>query len=162
MLPVTQELLNRIGPFGPDPLPELASETSKEAALRPGDVIVTMTDLSKNGDTLGYSAIVPETRLSRASVSLRFTMTMSAFGKEPLTLVRWKVSGSDPVEMIGAAGGGSGSVGLTHETELAATPTRLATPDNANANRSTEARRWGPKRESFGAQRRRTRAIATA
>lgn len=28
--------------------------------LKPGDVIVTMTDLSKAGDTLGYSALVPE------------------------------------------------------------------------------------------------------
>jgi type I restriction enzyme, S subunit len=29
--------------------------------LSPGDLIVTMTDLSKAGDTLGYSAIVPKT-----------------------------------------------------------------------------------------------------
>lgn len=28
--------------------------------LSPGDIIVTMTDLSKEGDTLGYAAIVPE------------------------------------------------------------------------------------------------------
>lgn len=28
--------------------------------LKKGDLIVTMTDLSKNGDTLGYSALVPE------------------------------------------------------------------------------------------------------
>lgn len=28
--------------------------------LSPGDIIVTMTDLSKDGDTLGYAAIVPE------------------------------------------------------------------------------------------------------
>lgn len=28
--------------------------------LRPGDLLVTMTDLSKNGDTLGLSAVVPE------------------------------------------------------------------------------------------------------
>lgn len=31
--------------------------------LQPGDVIVTMTDLSKAGDTLGYSAIVPNDRV---------------------------------------------------------------------------------------------------
>lgn len=28
--------------------------------LKPGDLIVTMTDLSKDGDTLGYGAIVPD------------------------------------------------------------------------------------------------------
>lgn len=31
-----------------------------EYILNPLDLIVTMTDLSKNGDTLGYSAIIPE------------------------------------------------------------------------------------------------------
>ncbi|MBN1490477.1 MAG: restriction endonuclease subunit S [Phycisphaerae bacterium] len=32
----------------------------EEYILQPGDLIVTMTDLSKAGDTLGYPAIVPE------------------------------------------------------------------------------------------------------
>ena len=36
-------------------------EYSKEYVLDGGDLIVTMTDLSKNMDTLGYSAIVPHT-----------------------------------------------------------------------------------------------------
>lgn len=36
-------------------------EYSKEYVLDGGDLIVTMTDLSKNMDTLGYSAIVPQT-----------------------------------------------------------------------------------------------------
>ena len=36
-------------------------EYSKEYVLNGGDLIVTMTDLSKNMDTLGYSAIVPHT-----------------------------------------------------------------------------------------------------
>ena len=31
----------------------------QEYVLKPGDVIVTMTDLSKQADTLGYSAVVP-------------------------------------------------------------------------------------------------------
>ena len=31
-----------------------------EFVLRPGDLLVTMTDLSKEADTLGYSAVVPE------------------------------------------------------------------------------------------------------
>lgn len=33
----------------------------EEYVLKPNDLIVTMTDLSKNGDTLGYSALVPDT-----------------------------------------------------------------------------------------------------
>ena len=32
--------------------------------LSPGDLIVTMTDLSKEGDTLGYSALVPDNGLT--------------------------------------------------------------------------------------------------
>ena len=35
-------------------------EVQKEYVLSKNDLIVTMTDLSKNGDTLGYSAITPE------------------------------------------------------------------------------------------------------
>jgi len=33
-----------------------------EFILNPDDLIITMTDLSKNGDTLGYPAIVPKTK----------------------------------------------------------------------------------------------------
>ena len=36
-------------------------EYPSDYVLRPGELIVTMTDLSKDGDTLGYSALVPET-----------------------------------------------------------------------------------------------------
>ena len=36
-------------------------EYPKEYVLKPNDLIVTMTDLSKNGDTLGYGALVPNT-----------------------------------------------------------------------------------------------------
>lgn len=35
-------------------------DVPEEYILRPGDLIVTMTDLSKNTDTLGYSALVPK------------------------------------------------------------------------------------------------------
>lgn len=34
-------------------------QVPKDYVLTPGDVLVTMTDLSKQADTLGYSAIVP-------------------------------------------------------------------------------------------------------
>ena len=34
---------------------------TEEYVLKPNDLIVTMTDLSKNGDTLGYGALVPDT-----------------------------------------------------------------------------------------------------
>lgn len=33
----------------------------QEFVLKPNDLIVTMTDLSKDGDTLGYSALIPDT-----------------------------------------------------------------------------------------------------
>lgn len=33
----------------------------EDYVLNPNDLIVTMTDLSKNGDTLGYSALIPDT-----------------------------------------------------------------------------------------------------
>ena len=36
-----------------------STEYNHDFELDPGDLIVTMTDLSKTGDTLGYSAIVP-------------------------------------------------------------------------------------------------------
>lgn len=37
-----------------------SSKYPAEYILQPGDLIVTMTDLSKQGDTLGYSALVPD------------------------------------------------------------------------------------------------------
>lgn len=37
-----------------------SAEYPEEYVLKAGDLIVTMTDLSKQGDTLGYSALVPE------------------------------------------------------------------------------------------------------
>jgi hypothetical protein len=40
----------------------LLGEYGEDFALSPGDVVVTMTDLSKAGDTLGYSAVVPDGR----------------------------------------------------------------------------------------------------
>ena len=36
-----------------------SGEYPEEYVLKPNDLIVTMTDLSKEGDTLGYSALVP-------------------------------------------------------------------------------------------------------
>ena len=38
---------------------------SHQFVLREGDLIVTMTDLSKEGDTLGYPALVPNSRRGR-------------------------------------------------------------------------------------------------
>lgn len=38
------------------------AEYADEYVLNPGDLIVTMTDLSKQGDTLGYSAKVPNSK----------------------------------------------------------------------------------------------------
>lgn len=47
------------GGFKDDKLRYYAGPVPAEFVLHPGDLLVTMTDLSKNGDTLGYPAIVP-------------------------------------------------------------------------------------------------------
>lgn len=49
------------GGFKEDKCKYFNGDYSKEYVLSPYDLIVTMTDLSKQGDTLGYSALVPKT-----------------------------------------------------------------------------------------------------
>jgi type I restriction enzyme S subunit len=56
---VTPGNFNIGGGFKNDKFKYYSGEYSEEYMLHPGDLIVTMTDLSKNGDTLGYSAIIP-------------------------------------------------------------------------------------------------------
>ncbi|MFH1161431.1 MAG: restriction endonuclease subunit S [bacterium] len=48
------------GGFKSDKFKYYTGEIPRDYILCAGDVIVTMTDLSKNGDTLGYSALVPK------------------------------------------------------------------------------------------------------
>jgi type I restriction enzyme, S subunit len=48
------------GGFKADKFKYYSGEVPEEYILKAHDVIVTMTDLSKDGDTLGYSALVPE------------------------------------------------------------------------------------------------------
>lgn len=50
------------GGFQEDKCKFYTGEIPSEYILKPGSYIVTMTDLSKNIDTLGYSAIVPNTQ----------------------------------------------------------------------------------------------------
>ena len=47
------------GGFKGDKFKHFDGEVPDEFVLNPGDLLVTMTDLSKQGDTLGYPAIVP-------------------------------------------------------------------------------------------------------
>ncbi|VUT28091.1 MAG: Type-1 restriction enzyme MjaXIP specificity protein [Candidatus Syntrophoarchaeum sp. GoM_oil] len=47
------------GGFKGDKLKYTTEEPPKDYVLKEGDIIVTMTDLSKMGDTLGYSAKIP-------------------------------------------------------------------------------------------------------
>ena len=47
------------GGFKPDKFKFYNGPVPDESVLSQGDLIITMTDLSKNGDTLGYPAIVP-------------------------------------------------------------------------------------------------------
>ena len=94
--------------------------------------------------------MVPETRLSRAGVSFRFTMTMSAFGCAPLMLVSFNLSGSVPEE-IDRGGGRRKRQRRAHAGERG--------PGDA---RRAPRRKREQSAESFGAQRRQTRAIATS
>ena len=48
------------GGFKSDKFKYFDGDVPGDYILKDGDVIVTMTDLSKNGDTLGYSALVPK------------------------------------------------------------------------------------------------------
>ncbi|MBD1890479.1 restriction endonuclease subunit S [Coleofasciculus sp. FACHB-SPT9] len=48
------------GGFKADKFKYYIGDIPEDYVLSPGDVIVTMTDLSKDGDTLGYSARIPE------------------------------------------------------------------------------------------------------
>ena len=63
---ITKEILltpgnfNIGGGFKKDKLKYYNGPIDKNYILKPYDLIVTMTDLSKNGDTLGFSALVPE------------------------------------------------------------------------------------------------------
>lgn len=47
------------GGFKADKLKFYAGEVADEYVLSPGDLLVSMTDLSKDGDTLGFPAMVP-------------------------------------------------------------------------------------------------------
>ena len=48
------------GGFKSDKVKYFRGPTPKEFVLAAGDLLVTMTDLSKGGDTLGYPALVPQ------------------------------------------------------------------------------------------------------
>jgi type I restriction enzyme S subunit len=56
--------------------------------LSPGDVIVSMTDLSKEGDTLGYSAVVPTSDM-RLLHNQRIGKVVMRNEKSDLSFVHW-------------------------------------------------------------------------
>ena len=53
------------GGFKSSKLKYFTGQVPQDYILKEDDIIVTMTDLSKNGDTLGYSAKVPETKTGK-------------------------------------------------------------------------------------------------
>jgi type I restriction enzyme S subunit len=59
-----------------------------EYVLQPGDLIVTMTDLSKEADTLGYSAIVPTSR-ERLLHNQRIGKVVTRNGAVSLPFLNW-------------------------------------------------------------------------
>ncbi len=50
------------GGFKSDKLKFYNGEIPKDYILKPNDIVITMTDLSKAGDTLGYSAKIPDNK----------------------------------------------------------------------------------------------------
>jgi type I restriction enzyme S subunit len=50
------------GGFQEHKLKYYAGPVPEDYVLKPGDLVVTMTDLSKAGDTLGYPALIPDSR----------------------------------------------------------------------------------------------------
>jgi type I restriction enzyme S subunit len=61
----------------------------KEYVLKENDVIVTMTDLSKEGDTLGYSAKIPALKGARFLHNQRLGLVQPKSNKFDLNFIYW-------------------------------------------------------------------------
>lgn len=73
--------------------------------LQTGDVVVTMTDLSKQADTLGYSAIVPSSRY-RFLHNQRVGRVLLASNDADLTFIAWLLrTSSYRATVVGSATG---------------------------------------------------------
>lgn len=76
------------GGFKADKFKYYIGEFPEEYVLSPGDVIVTMTDLSKEGDTLGYSARIPEGKI-RFLHNQRLGLVSTISNKADINFIYW-------------------------------------------------------------------------
>lgn len=77
------------GGFKADKFKYYKGDVPQEYILRPGEVIVTMTDLSKESDTLGYSAIVPQIDGRKVLHNQRLGRVKLRSDKADLNFLNW-------------------------------------------------------------------------
>lgn len=95
------------GGFKQDKLKYYNGECPEEYILKPNDVIVTMTDLSKMGDTLGYSALVPRNKKKRYLHNQRIGLVEPLNNKVSLLFIYWRLRSNDYQKYIVASASGS-------------------------------------------------------
>ena len=76
------------GGFKADKFKYYTGDIPEDYVLSPGAVIVTMTDLSKDGDTLGYSARIPESK-NRFLHNQRLGLVTTASKKADINFIYW-------------------------------------------------------------------------
>ncbi len=76
------------GGFKGDKFKYYTGDIPGDYLLSPGDVIVTMTDLSKDGDTLGYSARIPEST-NRFLHNQRLGLVITKSKRSDITFIYW-------------------------------------------------------------------------
>lgn len=82
------------------------SEYPSGYVLRPGDLIVTMTDLSKEADTLGYSALIPDNPERIYLHNQRIGLIQFTNNAIPKDYVYWFLRSYDyHVRIVGSASG---------------------------------------------------------
>lgn len=82
------------------------SDYSIDYVLQPGDIIVTMTDLSKDADTLGYSALVPDISGRKYLHNQRIGLVQKISNELPLAYIYWYMrSFVYHLKIVGSASG---------------------------------------------------------
>lgn len=82
------------------------SEYPSDYVLSPGDLIVTMTDLSKDADTLGYSALVPDNPERIYLHNQRIGLVQFTNSELPKDYVYWFLRSYDyHMRIVGSASG---------------------------------------------------------
>lgn len=94
------------GGFKSDKLKFYGGDVPADYILKTGDVIVTMTDLSKGADTLGYSAVVPEIPSRRLLHNQRLGRVTCKSNSADLMFINWLLrTGEYRWHVIGSASG---------------------------------------------------------